>query len=86
MKNRITPAMPPTLPSPTTYPPYSYDTALPQPWVDLMIRQGFDPRGVVVWAYPPESLFGIPWPLSPATAHKILVRSRSPASLIANWH
>jgi hypothetical protein len=52
-----------------------YDTALPQPWVNAMTAAGFDPRGLVVWGYPPRSLLGVPVPLTPITAHKLLERT-----------
>lgn len=53
----------------------SYDTALPQPWVNKITALGFDPRGQVVWGYPKGSIFGIPVPLSPKAAHKLLSRA-----------
>jgi len=40
----------------------TYDTALPQPWVDWCQERGFDPRGRVVWGYPNNR--GIPLPLT----------------------
>jgi hypothetical protein len=43
----------------------TYDTALPQTWVDTMQNRGFDPRGVVVWGYPEgNTLYGQPLPLT----------------------
>ena len=77
--------MRPLIQIPRAYPPWDYDTALPALWVDRMIRAGFDPRGLVVWAYPPGDLFGCPWPLCPKAAYKILSRSRNAASIAANW-
>lgn len=38
----------------------TYDYALPQGWVDECMEKGFDPRGVVVWAYP----LSMPYPLT----------------------
>jgi hypothetical protein len=38
----------------------TYDTALPQSWVDQCVEHDFDPRGVVVWAYP----LSMPYPLT----------------------
>ena len=46
------------------YPDTTYDTALPQDWVNAKVRQGFDPRPVVVWGYPKGSIFGLPLPLT----------------------
>jgi len=47
------------------WPDVSYDTALPQGWVNTAIKQGFDPRGQVVWGYPKHCCLGIPLPLTP---------------------
>jgi hypothetical protein len=65
------------------YPSCSYDTALPQPWVNEMQASGFDPREQVVWAYP--NVFGCPYPLSPRAAHKILSRAPHPTFQIELW-
>ena len=48
------------------YPGVTYDTALPQPWVnDCSRNKNFDPRGMVVWGYPKGcSVFGDPLPLT----------------------
>ena len=47
------------------YPDVTFDTAMPQYWVDTMQRDyHFDPRGQVVWGYPNGSIFGIPLPLT----------------------
>ena len=46
------------------YPDTTYDTALPQDWVNAVTKQGFDPRPVVVWGYPKGSIFGMPLPLT----------------------
>jgi hypothetical protein len=47
------------------YPGVSFDTALPQSWVDAMANRGFDLRGQVVWGYPKEGgLYGCPLPLT----------------------
>jgi hypothetical protein len=48
----------------TVYPEMTYDTALPQEWVDAVTRRGFDPRGHVVWGYPKGSLGGQPYPIT----------------------
>ena len=51
------------------YPDITYDTALPQPWVDQIMREcNFDPRPCVVWGYPKGSCFGMPLPLTLAAA------------------
>jgi hypothetical protein len=71
---------------PSTYPRCAYDTALPQEWVNLMTRQGFDPRYQFVWAYPKGSVFGIPYPLSPRAAYKFLVRNAGKAqTTLLTW-
>lgn len=46
----------------------TFDTALPQPWVNNCQSQGFDPRGVVVWSYDRHSTFGEPFPLTEEAA------------------
>lgn len=38
------------------YPGETYDTALPQQWVDKMRERGFDPRGHFVTLYPKSGL------------------------------
>ena len=39
----------------------TYDTALPQPWVDKVYEQtGVWPCGLVVWCYDGASIFGYP--------------------------
>ena len=45
-------------------PQVTFDTALPQDWVNHIISQGFDPRGQVVWAYPKGTVWGLPMPLT----------------------
>lgn len=45
-------------------PQVTFDTALPQDWVNHITKMGFDPRGQVVWAYPRGTLFGLPMPLT----------------------
>ena len=52
----------------------TYDTALPQPWVNTMTASGFDPRYEVVWGYPKGSCLGFPLPLTPRAAHKLASR------------
>lgn len=46
------------------YPELTYDTALPQGWVDAVTTSSFDPRGCVVWGYPKGSCLGAPYPLT----------------------
>ena len=44
----------------------SYDTALPQPWVDDMrYKHGVDVLGHVVWSYDNAGVFGKPIGLTP---------------------
>ena len=58
------------------WPGVSYDTALPQPWVNVILSQeywncaekGFDPRGKFVWGYPDKCIFGVPLPLTAEAA------------------
>ncbi len=45
-------------------PQVTFDTALPQDWVDEATYLGFDPRAQVVWAYPKGSCWGMPMPLT----------------------
>jgi hypothetical protein len=47
-----------------TYPDLVYDYAIPQDWVDAMVRRGFDPRGHVVWGYPRGGIAGQPYPIT----------------------
>ena len=44
----------------------SFDYALPQPWVDYCIDQGFDPSGKCVWSYEGPLTFGAPFFLTQA--------------------
>jgi len=37
-----------------------YDLALPQPWVDSAIKEGYDPRAHCVWLYDKCKIFGEP--------------------------
>lgn len=46
------------------YPGATFDYAMPQFWVDDMVKAGFDPRGQVVWLYEKGSSFGRPAPLT----------------------
>lgn len=49
------------------YPNVPFDTALPQRWVDATLAEtGFDVRPHFVWAYPPNSCLGEPYPLTQA--------------------
>lgn len=45
-------------------PQVTFDTALPQDWVNHITKMGFDPRGQVVWSYPKGTVFGLPMPLT----------------------
>lgn len=46
----------------------TYDTALPQPWVDRYVHE-FDVRGKVVWGYGKGfNAFGYPFPLTKEAA------------------
>jgi len=46
-----------------SYPGRTFDTALPQEWVDnVTARIGVNPVGHVVWLYPSGSIFGHPAP------------------------
>ena len=45
------------------YPDVTYDTALPQGWVDVTTVD-FDPRRNVVWGYPKGSVMGLPLPVT----------------------
>jgi len=40
------------------YPNKTFDTALPQQWVNRMQDRGFDPRGHFVTLYPTGSMLG----------------------------
>lgn len=53
-----------------------YDTALPQEWVDEMIKLGADPRGQMVWLYDGGSVFGRPYPLTDAAKIMILLYNK----------
>lgn len=53
-------------------PQVTFDTALPQDWVNLITARGFDPRGQVVWAYPHGYIYGMPMPLT-EEARKALI-------------
>ena len=46
------------------YPTMTYDTALPQNWVNMCMEKGFDPRFSVVWGYPADTIMGRPFPLT----------------------
>jgi len=46
------------------YPGVTFDTALPQPWVNEMADLDMDVRGNVVWGYPENSTFGFPLPVT----------------------
>lgn len=46
------------------YPNETFDYALPQDWVDVMLNRGFNPCGKVVWGYRPGYFHGFPLPLT----------------------
>ena len=56
------------------YPTVTYDTALPQGWVNQCIADGFDPRPCFVWGYPDGSIMGKPLPLTAEAARGIPAR------------
>ena len=60
------------------YPDLTFDTALPQDWVNAMTQSGFDPRGQVVWGYPPRCSFGQPYPLTLEAILALAARARQP--------
>lgn len=61
-----------------TRPGWTYDTALPQTWVDRVHEAtGIYPTTLgIVWSYSPESIFGAPFALTPQ-AHILLTWARS---------
>lgn len=46
------------------YPGVTFDTALPQPWVNECQALGFDPRPGFVWGFPAGLIWGTPLPLT----------------------
>ena len=46
------------------YPDVTYDTALPQTWVDAHLNDGTEVLGHFVWLYPSGSRFGMPAPIT----------------------
>jgi len=38
-----------------------FDYAIPQGWVDMCVKRGFDPRGKTVWCYDQSRLGGLPF-------------------------
>lgn len=46
------------------YPGVTFDTALPQPWVDAMRAESKEVRGHFVWLYPEGCTFGMPAPVT----------------------
>ena len=42
----------------------TFDTALPQAWVDKMHKRGMDVRGHFVWCYDGPGIFGYPHPIT----------------------
>lgn len=60
------------------FPGVTFDTALPQPWVDWAREKGVDVRGHFVWGYPKGegNVFGRPLPLT-EKAKLFLERNKS---------
>ena len=51
----------------------SYDTALPQAWVDeFVVVTGFNPVGYFVWSYDYAKIFGEPYPLNQKAFHMFM--------------
>ena len=51
----------------------TYDTALPQDWVDDVKRvTGTYPAGMFVWCYDHARSFGEPFPLTPLAVHILI--------------
>ncbi len=46
------------------YPGVTYDTALPQTWVNAHRHEGHEVRGHFVWLYPEGNLMGMPGPIT----------------------
>ena len=46
------------------YPDVTFDTALPQTWVDAHQDDGNEVLGHFVWLYPSGSTFGMPAPIT----------------------
>jgi len=57
-----------------TYPGVTFDTALPQQWVNRMADRGFDVRGHFVTLYPTSSMFG--FYMAPVTNEGIEMAAR----------
>jgi hypothetical protein len=53
------------------YPNTTFDTALPQQWVNRCMDLGFDPRPCFVWGYPAGTVMGQPLPLTAEAARDI---------------
>lgn len=58
----------------TWYPDKTFDTALPQQWVNRMQERGFDPRGHFVTMYPTGSMLG--FYMAPITREGIEMAAR----------
>jgi hypothetical protein len=56
------------------YPGKTFDTALPQQWVDAMSERGFDVRGHFVTLYPTGSMIG--YYMAPITDQGIEMAAR----------
>ena len=46
------------------YPDVTFDTALPQTWVDAHLNDGTEVLGHFVWLYPEGNLMGMPGPIT----------------------
>lgn len=53
------------------YPTITYDTALPQNWVNRCIELGYDPRPCFVWGYHDKTVMGQPLPLTKEAAQDL---------------
>jgi hypothetical protein len=53
------------------YPSITFDTALPQDWVNRCMDLEFDPRPCFVWGYPAGTVMGRPLPLTAEAARDI---------------
>jgi hypothetical protein len=72
------------------YPGITYDTALPQGWVNSAIAgafpsaPAFDPVPHFVWGYPDKMLFGLPLPLTQEGMDYLIALNPSWAEYSAN--
>lgn len=65
------------------YPDACYDTALPQVWVDIIAKYGFDPRGHFVWMYPDKDIAGYP---APVTDEGIVMLAKLASATVVSLH